>query len=91
MLAGRQKPFESIEARAPELAVARDPISGGLDSVRFEMKLMLPTHNSSRDKPGTFQYGEVLGDLSGRLGERSRERGYGLVASLTETREQPSP
>jgi hypothetical protein len=54
------------------------------------MELMLPARDSSRDEPGTLQYREVLGDLSRRLGKRRRERGYGLVASLTETREQPS-
>jgi hypothetical protein len=62
-----------------------------LDSIRFEMELMLPTGDPARDEAGALQCREVLGDLSRRLGERSRERGYGLVASLAETREQPSP
>jgi hypothetical protein len=91
VLASGQKAFESVKPYAPELAVARNPVCCRLDSIRFEMELMLPTRDPARDEAGTLQYREVLGDLGGRLGKRGRERRYRLVAPLTETREKPSP
>jgi hypothetical protein len=75
----------------PKLAVTRKPVHRGLDSIPFEVKLMLPAGNPARDEAGTLQYREVLGDLCGRLGEVGRERRYGLVAALAEAREQPPP
>ena len=46
----RPKLVEPIEPDAPELAVAGKPVSGRLDSIRFEMKLMLPTGDPARDE-----------------------------------------
>ena len=42
-------------------------------------------------RPARSSIARCLVILSGRLGERSRERSYGLVAPLTETREKPPP
>jgi hypothetical protein len=62
-----------------------------LHSIRFEVKLVLSTCDPARDEAGTLQNREVLRDLRRRLGERGRQRSYGLVTALTETREEPSP
>jgi hypothetical protein len=91
VFAGAEQSFEPIEPSAPKLAVPGNPVSCWLDSIRFQVKLMLPARDPARDEAGPLQYREVLGDLSRRLCEGSRERSYRLVALLTETREEPSP
>jgi hypothetical protein len=91
VLAGVKQSFEPIEPSAPKLTVPGDPVSCRLDSMRLQVKLMLPARDPARDEARSLQYREVFGDLRWRLCEGSRERGYSLVALLTETREKPSP
>ena len=88
MLSRSKELFEPIDAGAPEFAMTRNPVGGEPYAIRLQVKSMLPTRDPPRDEPGSLEDRKVLGDLSGRLGERSRESSYRLITPIAEPREQ---
>jgi hypothetical protein len=91
VLARSKELFQPIDAGAPEFAMARNPVGGKPNPIGLQVKSMLPTRDPPRDESGSLEDREMLGDLSGRFGERCRECSYGLVTALTEAGEQSSP